>query len=257
MLLEKNGFMMDEHNRMYHIQCKPGDIGRYVLLPGDPFRTDKIARYLNNARLVAHNREHKTWTGYLEGEKVSVVSTGMGCPSTAIALEELVHLGADTFIRVGTAGCINEELRKPDTLGGIITGAVRGDGTTDMYVPKSYPAISDRHIVDALSVAAEKLGYHFDEGISYTKDSFYSYCLPATVPMGEQIKAEYAMWKKANVLLTEMEAAAVLVISSIRGCRAAGIMAYSDAVNVSENVDKEIQTACEAIRILIQKDKAN
>ena len=73
--------------------------------------------------------------------------------------------------------------------------------------------------------------------------------------MGEQIKAEYAMWKKANVLLTEMEAAAILIISSIRGCRAAGIMAYSDAADVSENVEKEIQTACEAIRILIQKDK--
>ena len=158
MLLEKDGFMMDEQNRMYHIQCRPGDVGRYVLLPGDPFRTDIIARYLDNAKLVAHNREHKTWTGYLDGEKVSVVSTGMGCPSTAIALEELIHLGADTFIRVGTAGCINENLRKPDTLGGIITGAVRGDGTTDMYVPKSYPAISDRHLVDALSVAAEKLG---------------------------------------------------------------------------------------------------
>ena len=255
MLLEKDGFMMDEQNRMYHIQCRPGDVGRYVLLPGDPFRTDKIARYLDDAKLVAHNREHKTWTGYLDGEKVSVVSTGMGCPSTAIALEELIHLGADTFIRVGTAGCINEELRKPDTLGGIITGAVRGDGTTDMYVPKSYPAISDRHLVDALSAAAEKLGYHFDEGISYTKDSFYSYCLPDSVPMGEQIKAEYAMWKKANVLLTEMEAAAILVISSIRGCRAAGIMAYSDAADVSENVEKEIQTACEAIRILIQRDK--
>ena len=255
MLLEKDGFMMDEQNRMYHIQCRPGDVGRYVLLPGDPFRTDKIARYLDDAKLVAHNREHKTWTGYLDGEKVSVVSTGMGCPSTAIALEELIHLGADTFIRVGTAGCINEELRKPDTLGGIITGAVRGDGTTDMYVPKSYPAISDRHLVDALSAAAEKLGYHFDEGISYTKDSFYSYCLPDSVPMGEQIKAEYAMWKKANVLLTEMEAAAILVISSIRGCRAAGIMAYSDAADVSENVEKEIRTACEAIRILIQRDK--
>ena len=247
--------MMDEQNRMYHIQCRPGDVGRYVLLPGDPFRTDKIARYLDDAKLVAHNREHKTWTGYLDGEKVSVVSTGMWCPSTAIALEELIHLGADTFIRVGTAGCINEELRKPDTLGGIITGAVRGDGTTDMYVPKSYPAISDRHLVDALSAAAEKLGYHFDEGISYTKDSFYSYCLPDSVPMGEQIKAEYAMWKKANVLLTEMEAAAILVISSIRGCRAAGIMAYSEAADVSENVEKEIRTACEAIRILIQRDK--
>ena len=256
MLLEKEGFMMDDQDRMYHIQCKQGDIGRYVFLPGDPFRTDMIAKYLDDAKLVSHNREHKTWTGYLDGEKVSVVSTGMGCPSTAIAIEELIHLGADTFIRIGTAGCINEDLRKPSTLGGIITAAVRGDGTTDMYVPKSYPAVADRHVVDALAKAAKNLGYHFDEGISFSKDSFYSYCLPDTVPLSAQVKEESVMWKKANVLLTEMEASAIFVISSIRGCRASGIMAYSDAPDVSANVEKETQVACDAIRLLIKQDKA-
>ena len=124
-----------------------------------------------------------------------------------------------------------------------------------MHVPKSYPAVSDRHLVDALATAAQSLGYRFDEGISYTKDSFYSYCLPDTVPLGETIKQEYAVWKKANVLLTEMEAAAVLVLASIRGCRAAGIMAYSDARDIAGNIEKEIQTACEAIRIMIAMDK--
>lgn len=255
MLIEKNDFMMDEENRMYHIKCKKGDIGKYVILPGDPFRTDKIAKHLKDAKLIAHNREHKVWTGFIEGEKVSVVSTGMGCPSTAIAMEELIYLGAEVFIRIGTAGCINENLRKPETLGGIITGAVRGDGTTDMYVPKSYPAISDRYLVDALSKAAKKLGYQFDEGISYTKDSFYSYCLPDTVPLSENIKNEYEIWKKANVLLTEMEAAAILVIASIRGCKAAGIMVYSDSNSVDENIEKEIEVVCEAIRLIIKKDK--
>lgn len=257
MLLVKDGFMMDDQDRMYHIQCKKGDVGRYVLLPGDPFRTDKIAKYLDDAKLVAHNREHKTWTGYLDGEKVSVVSTGMGCPSTAIALEELIHIGADTFIRVGTAGCINNDLRKPETLGGIVSSAVRGDGTSDMYVPKGYPAVADRHVVDALATAAERLGFPFDEGICYSKDGFYPYCLPDTSPMGEQIKAEYEMLKKSNVLLTEMESSVMFVISSIRQCRASGIMAYSDAPEVAENVEKTIQTACEAIRILIRKDKGN
>ena len=255
MLLEKDGFMMDDQDRMYHIQCKKGDVGRYVLLPGDPFRTDKIAQYLEDAKLVAHNREHKTWTGYLEGEKVSVVSTGMGCPSTAIALEELIHIGADTFIRVGTAGCINNDIRKPETLGGIVTAVVRGDGTSDMYVPKGYPAVADRHVVDALARAAEKLGFPFDEGICYSKDAFYSYCLPDTVPMGEQIKAEYKMWRKSNVLLTEMESSVMFVISSIRRCRASGIMAYSDSPDVADSVDKAIRTACEAIRSLIRRDR--
>ena len=254
MLVERNGFMSDENGKMYHIQCKKGDIGRYVLLPGDPNRTDVIAKYLEQAKVVACNREHKTWTGYLDGEKVSVVSTGMGCPSTAIAMEELIHLGADTFIRVGTAGCINNDIRDQNTLGGIVSGAVRGDGTSDMYVPKGYPAIADRRLVDALSVAADKLGYRFDEGISYTKDSFYSYCLPDSVPLSGQIKAELEILRKSNVLLTEMEASIIFIIASIRGCRASGIMAYSDLPDVVNNIDKEIQVACEAIRIMIKRD---
>ena len=94
---------------MYHTHLKKGDVGRYVLLPGDPFRTDLIASFLDDAKLVAHHREQKTWTGYLNGEKVSVTSTGMGCPSTAIAVEELIKVGADTFIRVGTAGTVKDE----------------------------------------------------------------------------------------------------------------------------------------------------
>ena len=97
-----------KEGRAYHIQVAPGEIGRYVFLPGDPFRTDLIASFLDDAKLVAHNREHKTWTGYLNGQKVSVTSTGMGCPSTAIAVEELIACGADTLIRIGTAGAVRD-----------------------------------------------------------------------------------------------------------------------------------------------------
>ena len=106
--------MLKRDGVFYHIHCKEGDVGRYVLLPGDPFRTDKIAEYLDNPVLIAHNREHKTWTGFLNGEKVSVTSTGMGCPSAAIALEELIACGADTFIRVGTSGRVSEKSQNPD-----------------------------------------------------------------------------------------------------------------------------------------------
>ncbi len=247
--------MMVRDGKMYHIQCAKGEIGRYVLLPGDPFRTDLIAKYLDGARLVAHNREHKTWTGSLSGEMVTVTSTGMGCPSTAIAMEELIACGADTFIRVGTAGCMNPSLRKPETIGGIVTAAVRDEGTTRQYIPIEYPAVADRHLVDALAKTAEKLGYQFDEGISYTKDSFYTHVCPEIVPMGDYYLNKQKVWEKGNVLLTEMEAAAVLVIASIRGCRASGIMAYSDVENLSEAVDKEIRTACEALKYIIEKDR--
>jgi len=244
-----------DNETMYHVKLKKGDIGRYVLLPGDPFRTDILAQYLDDPVLVAHNREHKTWTGTLLGEKVSITSTGMGCPSAAIAVEELIACGADTFIRVGTAGRVNEASQSEAMIGGIITGAVRDEGTTKQYVPAEYPAIADRTVVDALVKAADKLDLNFGEGISYTKDSFYSHVVPDMAPLGEEAKNKQSVWAKANVLLTEMEAAAILVVSSIRGCRASGIMAFSDAKNVVSGVDLSCRTACEAIKILIESDK--
>lgn len=148
-----------EKGMMYHIRLKKGDVGRYVLLPGDPFRTDLIATYFDEPKLIAHNREHKTWVGKLDGVPVAVTSTGMGCPSAAIALEELIKCGADTFIRVGTAGRVCDAAFD-ETLDGVInTAAVRDEGTTIHYIPIEYPAVADRHLVDALAVAAENLGY--------------------------------------------------------------------------------------------------
>ena len=131
-------------------------MGRYVLLPGDPFRTDLIARYFDEPQLVAHNREHKTWIGKLDGVPVAVTSTGMGGPSAAIAVEELIRCGADTFIRVGTAGPVRcpEDCDRYD--GVIVTGSVRDEGTTVQYVPIEYPAIANRHVVEALGQAAAR-----------------------------------------------------------------------------------------------------
>ena len=156
---------LNEKGQQYHICCKPGDVGRYVLLPGDPFRTDYIASFLDDAKLVAHNREHKTWTGSLLGVPVSVTSTGMGGPSAAIAIEELIHCGADTFIRVGTCGRICPESFDESLEGVILTGAIRDEGTTLHYVPIEYPAVADRHVTDAMARAAKAKGYNFAEGI--------------------------------------------------------------------------------------------
>lgn len=123
-----------EKGMMYHIRLKKGDVGRYVLLPGDPFRTDLIATYFDEPKLIAHNREHKTWVGKLDGVPVAVTSTGMGCPSAAIALEELIKCGADTFIRVGTAGRVCDAAFD-ETLDGVInTAAVRDEGTTILII---------------------------------------------------------------------------------------------------------------------------
>src|SRR5512137_316875 len=125
----------------YHIHLKQGDVGRYVLLPGDPGRVPKIASFFDEAREVACNREFRTYTGTVDGIRVSCTSTGIGCPSTAIALEELVKVGADTFIRIGTGGSLQREVGLGDLC--ITTGAVREEGTTRQYVPLSYPAVAD------------------------------------------------------------------------------------------------------------------
>lgn len=246
--------MFEKNGRFYHIHCKKGDVGRYVLLPGDPFRTDIIASYLDNPVLVAHNREHKTWTGTLEGERVSVTSTGMGCPSTAIAVEELIACGADTFIRVGTSGRVCVKSQDKNIIGVITTAAVRDEGTTRQYIPVEYPAVADRHVVAALADSAEALGFRFAEGITQSKDSFYSQVFTETVPLAEAMNERKEVWKRGNVMCSEMEAAALFVISSIRGCRAGGIMAFSDADDQAAMVDRAVRTACGALRLLIKKD---
>ncbi|EDS12855.1 nucleoside phosphorylase [Anaerotruncus colihominis] len=241
--------MLTPDGKLYHIHCKPGDVGRYVLLPGDPFRTDLIASYFDDAKLVAHNREHKTWTGTLNGVKVSVTSTGMGCPSAAIAVEELIKCGADTFIRVGTAGRVCDKAYD-ETLDGVInTAAVRDEGTTIHYIPIEYPAVADRHVVDALARAAKKLGYNFAEGITQSKDSFYGQHEPEAMPAEGRLKERWEAWRRGNVMSSEMESAAIFVISSIRGCRASSIMAYTD-------MRKTVEVACEALRMLIEQDRS-
>ena len=237
------------NTKQYHIQVAEGEVGRYVFLPGDPFRTDLIASFLDNARLVAHNREHRTWTGFLDGEMVSVTSTGMGCPSTAIAVEELIKAGADTFIRIGTAGPVRDPADCERYAGVIVTAAVRDEGTTSHYIPIEYPAVANRHVVEALAAAAGSAGLHFAEGISQSKDSFYGEVDPGCSPVEARLRYRWEAWRRGNVMCSEMECAALFVISSIRGCRAGAIMNWGD-------MNRTIQTACDAVRLLIAQDKS-
>ena len=242
--------VMEELNgqgQQYHICCRPGDVGRYVLLPGDPFRTDYIASFLDDAKLVAHNREHKTWTGTLNGVPVSVTSTGMGGPSAAIAIEELIHCGADTFIRIGTAGRLCPESQDPSIQGIIATGAVRAEGLTGEYVPYEYPAIADRHVVAALADSAEEFSYNFKEGIVHCKDSFYGQIDPDGLPNGDLLKYKWKAWEKSRVMATEMETATLLVISSIRGCRAGSVVSF-------QSMEETVNVVRSALLKLIEKD---
>ena len=152
----------------YHVNLTKGDVGEYVILPGDPGRCEKIAQYFDNPVLVANNREYVTYTGTLDGVKVSVTSTGIGGPSAAIALEELVHCGAHTFVRVGTSGGMQKEVLGGDVV--IATGAIRLDGTSKEYAPIEYPAVANFDVVMALKESAKELNHPYHVGVVQCKD---------------------------------------------------------------------------------------
>jgi uridine phosphorylase len=246
----------------YHIQLKDGDVGRYVLLPGDPGRCEKIAAFFDDPRPVAQNREFTSYTGSLNGERVSVVSTGIGCPSTAIAVEELIKIGADTFIRVGTSGGIQPGTKTGDLA--IITGAIRDEGTTRQYLPLEFPAVADIDVTLALREAAQKLGLPFRVGVTQSKDSFYGEVETERIPVADHLQSRWKAWVGGGAICSEMEAAAIFILSSIHGVRAGGVMmmvATGEGLPNTEEEknlfhgDRAIKTGIEALRILIEKDK--
>ena len=245
---------------VHHLQMKKGDVGRYVLLPGDPGRTDLIAKYFDNARLMASHREYRSFTGTLLGEKVSVVSTGIGCPSTAIAVEELIMIGADTFIRVGTSGGMQPEQEAGELA--IVTGAIRDEGTTLHYMPPEFPAVADIDVVLALREAAKRTGARYRLGISHSKDSFYGQHQPERMPVADHLLERWKAWKMGGAISSEMEAAAILILGSIYRVRAGGIMlvagnqeSKSPQRKVVEDLDELLRTSVEALKILIEQDR--
>ena len=173
----------------------------------------------------------------------------MGCPSAAIAVEELIHCGAEVFIRVGTCGRVCPESYDESLEGVIITGSVRDEGTTVHYVPIEYPAMADRHVTDALARACQAKGYKFAEGIAQSKDAFYGQHDPDGMPNCERLHQRWKAWEMSGVMASEMETAALFIVSSIRGAKAGAIMAYG-----SMN-DHTIELACDAIRLLIEEEK--
>jgi uridine phosphorylase len=229
-----------------------------VLLPGDPGRVPHIASFFDKAEKVAQNREYTTYTGEVDGIKLSVTSTGIGCPSTAICVEELIRCGADTFIRVGTSGSLQRQVGLGDLV--ISTASVREEGTTRQYIPLSYPAVADLDVTLALREAAQKLGYRWHCGITHTKDAFYIEDAK-TLPIADYNQKLWTAWERGNVLATAMEAAALFVVSSIRKVRAGEILAiigltYDDAPIVKKvGVDEAIKTAIEAVKILYRLDQ--
>lgn len=249
-----------DQERQYHIQVAPGEVGRYVILPGDPKRCALIAKYFDNPVQIADNREYVTITGTLDGKKVSVTSTGIGGPSAAIAIEELVRCGADTFIRVGTCGGMQEDVLSGDIV--IASGAIRMDGTGREYAPIEYPAVSDFEVTSALGQAAEELNMRFHIGVTQSKDSFYGQHSPETMPVSYELENKWKAWLRMGCLASEMESATLFIVGSFHRVRVGSVcMVMANQERARKNLpnpivhdtDAAIRTAIQAIRILISK----
>lgn len=248
--------------KQYHIALSEEHSAKYAIIPGDPGRVEKIAAFLDNARQVGNNREYNSYLGYLDGEKVLVVSTGIGGPSCAICVEELAQIGVDTFIRVGTCGGMQKNVKPGDVV--ISTGAIRQDGTSREYMPIEFPAVADFHVTSALYQAAQNLGYDNHIGVVQAKDSFYGQHSPESMPTAPELLAKWDAWKRGGCLASEMEGATLFIVSAARGLRSGGVFhcVWNQEISQSampkdrkEDTSCAIKTAIEAIRILIKQDK--
>ena len=249
-----------ENGEQYHIGLKTGDVGEYVILPGDPKRCKKIAEYFDDAKLIADKREFVTYTGYIDGVKVSVTSTGIGGPSASIAMEELVNVGAKYFIRVGTCGGMNIDVKGGDIV--IATGAIRMEGTSKEYAPIEFPAVANLDITNALVKSAQNLGYNFHTGVVQCKDAFYGQHAPETKPVSYELQNKWEAWKRLGCLASEMESAALFVVASYLKVKAGSVfLVVANQEREKQNLEnpvvhdteKAIKTAIEAIKILIKE----
>jgi uridine phosphorylase len=247
--------------KKYHVGLGPGDVGEYVLVPGDPFRTPLIAKHLDGAKEIAFSREYRTFTGKVNGVAVSAMSTGMGGPSVAIGVEELHELGVHTLLRVGTCGALQPEVKMGDLV--IAIGSVRSEGTPDGYVPKEYPAVASLEVVNALVDAAKTAGIPYHVGLMRSVDALYSDLVPDQMPRPD-LRTELEMWTRAGVLGNDMETSTLYVVSRLRNMRAGTVCLVVDEVGAGEihhldpsYMDRMLAVAVDAIRLLIKHDAAS
>lgn len=252
-------------NKMLHINLAKGEAGKYAIVPGDPDRCEKIAAFLDNPRKVTQKREFVTYEGYIEGQLVTVTSTGIGGPSTAICIEELVKCGANTFIRVGTCASTSEKVFRGDIV--VVNGTVRMEGTGSHYLPLEYPAVPDYEVMKLLEETARELGFPTSVGVSITKDSFYTQTEPETKPIREDLINRWNAYVRGGAIATSMEEATLFLAASSLRVRAASVMVsatqYENGVSKKNSADvyptdaiqRPIKTAVETIRKLILRGK--
>ena len=248
--------------KQYHTMVSKDDIGKYVILPGDPKRVEKIAEYFDERRFVADNREFMTYTGSLEGVKVSAVSTGIGGPSAAIALEELSKCGAHTFIRIGTCGGMQLDVEGGDVV--IASAAVRQEGTSREYAPIEYPAAGNFEVIRTLADTASKLGLKSHVGVVQSKDSFFGQHEPEVMPVSYELMNKWEAYLKMGCLASEMETAALYTVGQFLKVRVgACFLCIANQERAKHGLPNPqvhdtsdaIRLAVESLRTLIREEK--
>lgn len=254
---------MDNY-KMMHIGVTKDQIGKYVFLPGSPERSLKISQYFDDPVEVGRNREYLSFTGKLEGTPVTVTSTGIGGPSTAIAVEELAQCGAHTMIRVGTCASTSLSVEIGDIV--IPNGAVRMEGVGNHYLPIEFPAVPNYHLMKELEAAAIKLGFTPKIGVTISKASFYSQIAPETKPVANELINKWNAYEAGGAISTEMESSPLFLVAASLGIRAATVLVSATNYKKYSNDDRHyprdwehraIETAITAMREIIKKDKEN
>ncbi|TFG34129.1 uridine phosphorylase [Candidatus Thorarchaeota archaeon] len=247
-----------EDREQYHLEVTEGEIAKSVLIPGDPQRVEKISSLWDSSRKVAEHRQFVTHTGIYKGAEISACSTGIGGPGTAIVIEELANVGAETFLRIGSCATLKKDIEIGDII--ISTAAVRLEGTSKQYVRPEYPASASYEVVLAFIEAADSLGLKYHLGISASTDSFYlGQSRPGfggyTQSMSETLIEDLT---KANVVNFEMEAATLFTLGNIYGFRTGAACAvYANRVKDEFAVKGEldvIKCGNEAVKILSDID---
>lgn len=247
--------------KQYHTGVGLGDVGKYVILPGDPKRCEKIAAHFENPKLIADSREYVTYTGSLDGVKVSVTSTGIGGPSAAIAIDELSKCGADTFIRVGTCGGMQEDVCGGDIV--IANGSIRMEGTSREFAPIEYPAVPNVEVMNALIQAAKDLNERYHVGVVHCKDSFFGQHEPEIMPVSYNLLNKWEAWLRMGCLASEMESAALFIAGSFLKIRvgACFLVVANQEREKRGLINKQVHdtecaiiTAINAIKLLIKQD---
>ncbi len=258
--------MRNEEGLAFHLHIKEGDVGRYVLLPGDPARCEKIAKYFDNPHFVAQNREYVTWSGTPAGRE------GIGgfhwhrLPVCGDCGGRIDRVGADTLVRVGSSGSMQPNVHMGDVV--VVTASIRDEGTTSHYLPLEYPAVADMDVVNALRAGALKLGLSHHCGVSQSKDSFYGEVERTRMPMAGHLEERWNAWVAGGAMCSEMESSALFILSSIYRKRAGGVMLVINESDLAETAEEDaakhmrefdadsvIKTAIEGFKILIEQDR--